>query len=71
MKKREPKLTKIDKVEIQGDCTEDVLIWAQLFVDQEGVVDDVAREEKTSSSSINEIGRLRKSSEHSNKTGRN
>lgn len=62
-------LTKVQEVEIERDCTHNVLIRRELLVDEEGVIDDVSRKDETPSGRVDEVDRAVEGNEDADESG--
>jgi len=61
----------IDEIEIEADCSHDVLIGGEAAVDEVCVIDDIPTEKQSASNGINETHSRVEWDEHANKAGHN
>ena len=61
----------VDEIEIEADCSQDVLIGGEAAVDEVCVIDDIPTEQQSASHGINEIHSRVEWDEHANEACHN
>jgi hypothetical protein len=62
---------KVDEIEIEADCSQDVLIGGEAAIDEVCVIDDIPTEQQSASNGINEAHSRVERDKHANKAGHN
>lgn len=59
----------VDKIEVEANCSHDVLIGGEASVDEVSIIDDIPTEQQSASNGVNEIESRAERDEHANKAG--